>query len=206
MTAKKTCRVPTTAAALEPRPSARRRCTLSSTTIASSTMSPAASTSASRVRMLTEKPRSQLAANVPSSEIGMAMAGMSVSRIEPEKTRIVVITTMIEIRRVVKTSFTAPRINTASSEITESVIFSRRPLRSLITVVTPFDISMVLDPACRMIPIPTTRSPFNLTKPSASAGEKATLATSPMRMSLRTISDAISSSLVTAASARTKSC
>ena len=77
----------------------------------------------------------------------MAMAGISVSRIEPEKTRMVVITTMIEIRSVVKTSFTAPRIKTASSEITESVIFSRRSLRSSITVVTPFDISMVLDPA-----------------------------------------------------------
>ena len=56
MTAKNTCRVPSTAAARGPMPWARRRTMFSSTTIASSTTRPVASTSASSVRMLSEKP------------------------------------------------------------------------------------------------------------------------------------------------------
>ena len=55
-TAKNTCRVPSTAAARGPMPCARRRTMFSSTTIASSTTRPVASTSASSVRMLSEKP------------------------------------------------------------------------------------------------------------------------------------------------------
>ena len=55
-TAKNTCRVPSTAAARGPRPSARWREMFSMTTIASSTTRPVASTSASSVRMLIEKP------------------------------------------------------------------------------------------------------------------------------------------------------
>ena len=55
-TAKNTCRVPSTAAARGPRPSARCREMFSMTTIASSTTSPVASTRASSVRMLIEKP------------------------------------------------------------------------------------------------------------------------------------------------------
>ena len=56
MTAKNTSRVPSTAAARGPMPSLRRRTMFSSTTIASSTTRPVASTSASSVRMLMEKP------------------------------------------------------------------------------------------------------------------------------------------------------
>ena len=55
-TAKNTCWVPSTAAARGPMPWPRRRTMFSSTTIASSTTRPVASTSASRVRMLIEKP------------------------------------------------------------------------------------------------------------------------------------------------------
>ena len=55
-TAKNTCCVPSTAAARGPIPSDRRRTMFSSTTMASSTTMPVASTSASSVRMLTEKP------------------------------------------------------------------------------------------------------------------------------------------------------
>jgi hypothetical protein len=75
ITAKNTLRVPTTAAALGPVPSARWRCTLSSTTMASSTISPAASTKCQQRQMLIEKPSIQLAASVPSREMGMAIAG-----------------------------------------------------------------------------------------------------------------------------------
>ncbi len=56
ITAKNTCSVPSTAAARGPSPWARRRTMFSRTTMASSTTSPVASTSASSVRMLTEYP------------------------------------------------------------------------------------------------------------------------------------------------------
>ena len=55
-TAKNTWRVPSTAAARGPMPWARRRTMFSSTTMASSTTRPVASTSASSVRMLIENP------------------------------------------------------------------------------------------------------------------------------------------------------
>ena len=55
-TAKNTCRAPSTAAARGPMPSARCRSMFSSTTMASSTTRPVASTMASSVRMLSEKP------------------------------------------------------------------------------------------------------------------------------------------------------
>ena len=56
ITAKNTSCVPSTAAARGPRPIERRRMMFSSTTMASSTTSPVASTMARRVRMLSEKP------------------------------------------------------------------------------------------------------------------------------------------------------
>ena len=55
-TAKNTSSVPITAAARGPSPRPRWRTMFSSTTIASSTTMPVASTKASMVRMLTEKP------------------------------------------------------------------------------------------------------------------------------------------------------
>ena len=56
------------------------------TTIASSTTRPVASTRASSVRMLTEKPASQIAAIVPIRATGTVTAGMKVMRIERRKT------------------------------------------------------------------------------------------------------------------------
>ena len=56
MTAKNTCLAPSTAAARAPMPMARWRSMFSSTTMASSTTRPVASTIASSVRMLIEKP------------------------------------------------------------------------------------------------------------------------------------------------------
>ena len=55
-----------------------------------------------------ENPSAQLAANVPNREIGMAIAGTSVRRIEPVKRRMVPITTAMEISSVVMTSRTDP--------------------------------------------------------------------------------------------------
>ena len=56
------------------------RVTFSTTTIASSTTSPIASTSPNRVKVFTEKPSTAIAANVPTSETGTVIAGMIVAR------------------------------------------------------------------------------------------------------------------------------
>ena len=80
MTAKKTSRTPSTAAARGPRPALRLVTMFSSTTMASSTTSPVASTSASRVRMLIDNPASQIPPTAPISATGRVMAGTSVAR------------------------------------------------------------------------------------------------------------------------------
>ena len=57
------------------------------TTMASSTTRPVATTSASKVRMLIEKPTAQMAASVPMSDTGMEIAGAMVARNERRKAR-----------------------------------------------------------------------------------------------------------------------
>ena len=57
-----------------------RRSTFSSTTIASSTTMPMASTSANRVSVLMEKPTSHSPAKAPISDTGTAIIGISVAR------------------------------------------------------------------------------------------------------------------------------
>ena len=156
--------------------------------------------------MLIENPRIQLAAKVPSREIGIAIAGIKVRRIEPVKSRMVPITTRMDMSSVVITSRTDPRMNTESSEMICRSTPSMRALMSATASRTPSAIWMVFEPAWRIMPIPTTRSPLSRTNPVESSGEKATLATSLMRISSRIISELMSSSRVTAASARTSSC
>ena len=51
-------------------------------TMASSTTSPMASTSASKVSVLMEKPRRYISANAPISETGMVTSGIRVARTE----------------------------------------------------------------------------------------------------------------------------
>ena len=67
-------------------PSSRWRLTFSTTMIASSTTSPIASTSASRVSRLMEKPNISIMVKVPISDSGMAMTGISTDRGEPRNT------------------------------------------------------------------------------------------------------------------------
>ena len=68
-------------------PSAMLRSTFSTTTIASSTTMPMASTSPKSVRLLSEKPSADITAKVPTSDTGMAMMGMSAVRQLWRKTR-----------------------------------------------------------------------------------------------------------------------
>ena len=61
-------------------PCAMLRSTFSTTTMASSTTMPMASTSPNRVRLLSEKPKADIAAKVPTSETGIAITGISAVR------------------------------------------------------------------------------------------------------------------------------
>ena len=61
-------------------PSRSLRSTFSTTTIASSTTMPTASTRPNSVSMLMEKPSPSITAKVPTSETGMAASGMTVAR------------------------------------------------------------------------------------------------------------------------------
>ena len=70
----------TCAASGADRPSRSLRSTFSTTTIASSTTMPTASTSPNSVSMLMEKPRPCITAKVPMSDTGMATSGMIVAR------------------------------------------------------------------------------------------------------------------------------
>ena len=67
------------------RPSSMWRWMFSTTTMASSTTSPMASTIASRVRRLMVKPKASISAQAPTSERGMATRGMTTERTEPRK-------------------------------------------------------------------------------------------------------------------------
>ena len=100
----------------------------------------ASSTSASSVRMLMEKPKTQLAASVPRSDMGIATAGTRVKRQLPENRRIVRITMRIENARVRNTSDTAPLMKTASSEITCSLMSSRWELKRATAWCAPSEI------------------------------------------------------------------
>src|ERR1700730_5972935 len=75
-----TSRIAATAAAIGDTPCASCRSTFSTTTMASSTTSPIASTMPSMLTVLREKPRASITASVAISETGMAMAGMTVLR------------------------------------------------------------------------------------------------------------------------------
>ena len=61
-------------------PSLMCRSTFSSTTMASSTTMPMASTRPNMVRVLMEKPRAYMPANVPTMDTGTARQGISVAR------------------------------------------------------------------------------------------------------------------------------
>ena len=68
-------------------PASSWRSTFSTTTIASSTTRPIASTMPSRLSMLSEKPRTCITASVAISETGIAIVGMIVARQFCRKTK-----------------------------------------------------------------------------------------------------------------------
>ena len=131
MTAKKTCRVPRTAAARAPIPSALRRWMFSVTTIASSTTKPVARTSDRRVMRLIENPNSQIAARDPISDTGIATRGISVVPIRPRDTQMTITTISSASAKDVSTSLIEPRMKMASSLVTEKLRSGKRSPRRL---------------------------------------------------------------------------
>ncbi len=179
-TAKNTCCVPSTAAARGPMPSLRRRTMFSSTTMASSTTSPVASTSARSVRMLTENPASQIAATVPISATGSVTAGISVARMSVRNSQMIATTSTVAISSVDTTSSMAPRTKVASSDVTDSVTSGGRSGRMSCTAArTPSEIDSVFDCAARTMPRPRPVCPLARRIDSPGAGPRNTCATSP---------------------------
>ena len=68
------------------------RCTFSTTTIASSTTRPIASTMASSVSRLRLKPRASISMQPPTIESGMVTTGISTERAEPRNRKMTTIT------------------------------------------------------------------------------------------------------------------
>ncbi len=81
-----------------------KRAMFSMTTIASSTTSPVASVSPNSVSVLIEKPSAFMSANVPISETGIVMAGISVVRHDCRNKNTTAMTSTIEIASVLSTS------------------------------------------------------------------------------------------------------
>ena len=79
----------------------------STTTMASSTTMPTASTIASNVSRLMVNPKAIMRASAPTRESGMAMIGMSTERSEPMNRKMTIMTMSSVSIRVVRISFRA---------------------------------------------------------------------------------------------------
>ncbi|CPL77136.1 Uncharacterised protein [Bordetella pertussis] len=87
----------------------------SSTTMASSTTSPMASTIASRVRVLIEKPNRYIRAQAPTSDTGMVTMGMMLARRLRRKKKITSTTRMMASPMVLNTESIERSMNTDES-------------------------------------------------------------------------------------------
>ena len=90
-----TSRAPISAARTGDLPSSICRCTFSTTTMASSTTRPMASTMASSVSRFTLKPNSAMMAAPPSMDSGIVTTGISTARSEPRHRKITATTMMM---------------------------------------------------------------------------------------------------------------
>ena len=96
-------------------PSLMWRLTFSITTMASSTTTPTASTSAKRDKRFIDMPKAFSAKNVPINDTGIVIQGTSVAIASPKKRKII-ITTIIAVKKIVNsTSFIDSWIKSASS-------------------------------------------------------------------------------------------
>ena len=112
------------AASFGDRPSSLiRRSTFSTTTIASSTSRPIASTIANIVSMLMEKPSTPSTAKVPSNTTGTAMVGISVARKLPRNRYITRKTSTTASISVLMT----PLIDTSTNGVVSNGMTASRP-------------------------------------------------------------------------------
>jgi hypothetical protein len=133
----------------------------SNITMASSTTSPIASTRASRVRMLIEKPSKAMTAKVPITEIGIAVIGMTTARQSRRKKKITAMTMAKAMKKVVKTSSTERWTNTELSYPTVTTIPSGSSASMVgMRFLTPSATSNRLDFDWRTTPRPTVGTPL----------------------------------------------
>ncbi|MCY1512518.1 hypothetical protein D9M68_469800 [compost metagenome] len=111
-----TSRAPINAACTRDLPSSMWRCTFSTTTMASSTTRPMASTIASSVSRLMLKPNSSISAAAPSIDSGMVTTGMSTARSEPRHRKITSTTMAMASSNVFCTSSIEASMKRASSK------------------------------------------------------------------------------------------
>ena len=122
MMVKPISRAPLSAASNGRMPPSMWRTMFSSITMASSTTNPTDSVSASSVMLLMEKPNAYMTAQVPTSEIGTASAGIAVAEAERRNRKITRMTSPIAISRVSCTSTTAWRTERERSISTSRLI------------------------------------------------------------------------------------
>ncbi len=146
------------------RPSSMWRKIFSTTTIASSTTSPIASTSASNVNVLTLKPASAISANAPIRLTGIVTSGMIDARNVRRNTKTTSATRIVASVTVRYTDFTDRSMNTALSLATCTFSPAGRSCwRRGIISRTPFDTSSGFAVALRMMPVEIDGTPFNRT-------------------------------------------
>ncbi len=104
ITGPETCRIASSVASRGARPFSMWCSTASTTTMASSTTMPIASTRPNSVRLLSENPTTAMTANVPTTATGTATSGMSADRQFCRNTRTTAATRMMASRSVLNTS------------------------------------------------------------------------------------------------------
>ena len=131
------------------------------TTIASSTTSPTASTTASMESTLMEKPARYITKKMPISEMGITNAGMSVTRQLRRKAKMISTTRMNAMMTVFCTSAMEALINLVLSNATSRITSSGRSFFIIsMRLRTSSAISMWLAPGCGMITQLTIGTPL----------------------------------------------
>ena len=183
ITAKAIWRVPRKAATRGVSPSScMRRWMFSSTTMASSTISPMASTRASRVSRLMVKPSTASAAKLPIRAMGTVTAGIRVVRTLPRNRKIATTTRPMAMNSVCTTCPMAPSTNTEASKFSDSSMPSGRvACRRSISAWAPLEISSTLAVDCFINPSPTIGTPLPRKMVRSSTAPISTRATSPRR-------------------------
>ena len=137
------------------------RSTFSTTTMASSTRRPMASTSANMVSVLMEYPAIDSTPMVPSSTTGTAMAGMSVARRFCRNRNITSTTSKIASPRATTTSLIEARTNGVESELMNDVNpLGKKGWSSASLALTASDTEVALAPSASTMPMPAPGLPF----------------------------------------------